>query len=281
MVVQQESVRLALNIHDPEGVTLRRRNRLRRREYFSKGPNFLWHIDSFDKLKPYGIAINSCIDGFSRNVLWHKAAFTNNDPAVISGYFMHTVESLGGCTKMIRTDMGTENGYVEQMQNFFGDRNLGAIFIYGRSIANQRIEFWWNILRNLFQSIKDNGHFNGSSIDKSLVQFVFMDIIQDDQMKMFVTNFSGTLNKYVSNGIFIASQEKKTSVAPKRRPFIMFELPELYGTRDYLFPISQDDIQLCKGECKYIEYPCDEDVYDLCKIMIEEKSFSLQNVQMC
>ncbi|KAG5892739.1 hypothetical protein JTB14_001110 [Gonioctena quinquepunctata] len=94
---------------------------------------------------------------------------------------------------------------------------------------------------------------------------------------MFVTNFSGTLIKYVSNGILIASQEKKTSVAPKGRPFIMFELPELYGTRDYLFPISQDDIQICKEECKYIEYPCDEDVYDLCKIIIEEKCFSLQN----
>ncbi|KAG5880860.1 hypothetical protein JTB14_034269 [Gonioctena quinquepunctata] len=153
--------------------------------------------------------------------------------------------------------MGTENGYVEQMQNFFGDRNLGAIFIYGMSTANQRIESWWNILRkhtaqfwmNLFQSLKDNGHFNGSFIDKSSVQFVFMDIIQ----------------------------EKKTSVAPKGRPFIMFELPELYGTRDYLFPISQDDIPICKEECKYIEYPCDEDVHDLCKIIIQEKSLSLQN----
>ncbi|KAG5900535.1 hypothetical protein JTB14_022842 [Gonioctena quinquepunctata] len=99
---------------------------------------------------------------------------------------MNTVESLGGCPKRIRTDMGTENGYVEQMQNFFGDRNLGAIFIHGRSTANQRIESWWNILRkhtaqfwmNLFQSLKDNGHVNGSFIDKSLVQFVFMDIIQ-------------------------------------------------------------------------------------------------------
>ncbi|KAG5884206.1 hypothetical protein JTB14_030808 [Gonioctena quinquepunctata] len=273
MVVQQESVRLALNILDPEGVTLCRRNRLRRREYFSKGPNFLWHIDSYDKLKPYGIAINGCIDGFSRNVLWLETAFTNNDPAVISGYFMNTVESLGGCPKMIRTDMGTKNGYVEQMQNFFGDRNLGAIFIYGRSTANQSIESWWNILRkhtaqfwmNLFQSIKDNGHFDGSFIDKSLVQFVFMDIIQRDLDQVY---FEWNTHRITG---------KKTSVAPKGRPFIMFELPELYGTRDYLFPISQDDIQICREECKYIEYPCDEDVYNLCKIIIEEKSFSLQN----
>ncbi|KAG5895468.1 hypothetical protein JTB14_013383 [Gonioctena quinquepunctata] len=94
MVVQQESVRLALNILDPVGVTLRRRNRLRRRENFSEGPYFLWHIDSYDKLKPYGIAINGCIDAFSRNVLWLEAAFTNDDPAVISHEYSRILRGL-------------------------------------------------------------------------------------------------------------------------------------------------------------------------------------------
>lgn len=26
-------------------------------------PNFLWHIDGYDELKPYGFAIHGCIDG--------------------------------------------------------------------------------------------------------------------------------------------------------------------------------------------------------------------------
>ena len=33
----------------------------------SCGPNYVWHIDGYDKLKPFGIAISGCIDGFSRN----------------------------------------------------------------------------------------------------------------------------------------------------------------------------------------------------------------------
>ena len=26
-------------------------------------PNFIWHCDGYDKLKPFGIAIHGCIDG--------------------------------------------------------------------------------------------------------------------------------------------------------------------------------------------------------------------------
>ena len=26
-------------------------------------PNFVWHLDGYDKLKPYGFAIHACIDG--------------------------------------------------------------------------------------------------------------------------------------------------------------------------------------------------------------------------
>ena len=54
-VVTQETIRHLLKILDPHGVQLRRRNRLQRRLYQNPGPNFLWHIDSYDKLKPYGI----------------------------------------------------------------------------------------------------------------------------------------------------------------------------------------------------------------------------------
>ena len=57
MVVSRETVRHALRIIDPEGVSERLRNRLRRRQYRGKGPNFLWHIDGYDKLKPFGVCI--------------------------------------------------------------------------------------------------------------------------------------------------------------------------------------------------------------------------------
>ena len=75
--IPRDMVYELLKLLDPEGVSQRKRKRLRRRQYKSKGPNYVWHIDSYDKLKPFGIAINGCIDGFSRNVIWLEANTTN------------------------------------------------------------------------------------------------------------------------------------------------------------------------------------------------------------
>ena len=54
---------MLLSQMDEVGTVRRKSRRLSRRLYFSKGPNFLWHIDGYDKLKPYSICIHGCIDG--------------------------------------------------------------------------------------------------------------------------------------------------------------------------------------------------------------------------
>lgn len=65
------------NLIDPEGVQARLSNRLVRREYFSKGPNFLIHIDGYDKIKKYGFGIHGAICGyFSVHVVkYRKVSF--------------------------------------------------------------------------------------------------------------------------------------------------------------------------------------------------------------
>ena len=54
----------------------------------AKVRNALWHMDGYDKLKPYGIAISGCIDGISRYIVWMEAYTTNNDPGVIDDYLV-------------------------------------------------------------------------------------------------------------------------------------------------------------------------------------------------
>lgn len=193
IVTTQNIVRLLLQIIDPTGVEIRTRKRLRRRQYKNKGPNFLWHMDCYDKLKPYGICISGCIDGFSRKVLWLKASNNSNDPKIIAGYFIETISDLGGTPLTVRADLGTENGVVHQLQTFLRDQSIDSNihtnlppFIYGTSTTNQRIEAWWSILRkhhsqfyiNLFQELKENGLYSGSFLDKSLIQLCFMQLIQ-------------------------------------------------------------------------------------------------------
>ncbi|KAJ8029602.1 hypothetical protein HOLleu_29038 [Holothuria leucospilota] len=118
MTVRRNMIRDILAAFDPERVQFRRRRRLVRRRYISPGQNFAWHVDSYDKLKRYGIAINRCIDGFSRIILWLNANSTNNNPRIISGYFIRKVESIGGCLSLIWADRGTENGGIEIIQTF-------------------------------------------------------------------------------------------------------------------------------------------------------------------
>jgi len=59
--VTHETVRMLLKQMDPVGVLHRRQHRLQRRTYHSRGPNDTWHVDGYDKLRPYGILISGYV----------------------------------------------------------------------------------------------------------------------------------------------------------------------------------------------------------------------------
>jgi hypothetical protein len=85
--VPRETVQVLVKDLDPEGVRERRARTLRRRTYRSPGPNYAWHVDGYDKLKPYGFPLHGCINGYSRKIIRLKASRTNNVPAVIGNIF--------------------------------------------------------------------------------------------------------------------------------------------------------------------------------------------------
>ena len=64
-ITDRESVKICVKVLDPAGVSLRKQHKLARRSYCNKGPNYLWHIDGNDKLKPFYLCIDGVIDGFS------------------------------------------------------------------------------------------------------------------------------------------------------------------------------------------------------------------------
>ena len=80
----------------------------------------MWHVESYDKLKPIGIPvfINGCINGFSRQLLCLDAYVMSSDPNVIAGYYIQVVCKRMRCPRVIRGDFGTENTDVRQMQMF-------------------------------------------------------------------------------------------------------------------------------------------------------------------
>ena len=189
--VPRSMVQEILKLLDPVGVETRRIHRLQRRRYNGIGPNHIWHVDSYDKLKGYGICINGCIDGYSRKLIWLVASKNSNDPRVIAGNYIASIEKERGCPRILRADRGTENVTMGHMQQWLRrngqDRFAGnKSMLYGRSTANQRMEQWWNFLRrhwaqywmDIFKTLAQNGHFSGSWLDKNLIQFCFLRKIQ-------------------------------------------------------------------------------------------------------
>ena len=142
----RELVRLALKALDPEGVNNRSLKKFKSRKYTSVGPNYMWHIDGYDKLKPFGFAIRGAIDGYSRKILWLHIGSRNNNPRVIAFYYLDCVSKLSNVIPMIvRSDRGTENVVLAGIQQYFRHNDTDQFagrnsFRYGTSTASQRIE---------------------------------------------------------------------------------------------------------------------------------------------
>lgn len=153
LTVKRDDVRKTLSRLDPSGFQLRSRRRFVRRRYVSAGPNQVWHVDGYDKLKPFAIAISGCIDSFSRKVMWLKSGSTNNDPGIIVQHYMQCLSEFGQLPARLCTDCGTENANMAAihcaLRSQHTDDFAGALsHMYGTPTANQRIESWWSFFRN-------------------------------------------------------------------------------------------------------------------------------------
>ena len=127
---------------DADGVKARKAHRLKRRVYRNPGTNYSWHIDGYDKLKPWGFPIHGAIDGFSRRILWLHVTRSNNSPDNIATFYLNTVKELGGCPVELVTDLGTENAIVAGAQSYFRDNSDSHRYV--ASPRNQQIEGWWS-----------------------------------------------------------------------------------------------------------------------------------------
>ena len=108
LICRREDVRKLIKTIDPEGVDSRKKRRLVRKRYITEGPNYVWHIDGHDKLKPFGFSIHGCVDGFFRRIMWLEVCTSNKDPEIIAKFYLDTVKKHG-IPLQIKADDGTEH----------------------------------------------------------------------------------------------------------------------------------------------------------------------------
>ncbi|CAL8372929.1 unnamed protein product [Arctogadus glacialis] len=254
--VRRDLVMTLLRELNPQGCERRTRRRFVRRTYHSMGPNYVWHADGYDKLKPFGLALSGCIDGFSRKVLWLVCGPTNNDPTVIAHYYLSCVRNLGVIPMRLRTDCGTENGTMAAIQctlrHHHNDYYSGASsHMYGSSTSNQRIESWWSIFRKgrsqfwmeLFADLRDAGHFNGSQEHQRLLRYCFGEVIQRD--------LDECVRLWNSHRI----RPSRTASCPGGLPNELYYLPHRFGSRDCGFKIEETELDAFP-EAQLTRAPC-------------------------
>jgi hypothetical protein len=148
---------------NPEGVA-RRKHRLNRRrgEYITPGPNYLWSIDAYCKLEKWGFQIYAGIDAYSRCIVWLYCLVTARLGASVVKQYLRAVDTLGAQPEILRSDYGSETYIVADYhfqiaqlvrKDYYNkdtgepiageDISFAHAFIFGTSVANQRIECWW------------------------------------------------------------------------------------------------------------------------------------------
>lgn len=276
--VTRRTVSLVQKHLDPDGVELRKRNRLKRRLYYSRGPNWVWHIDGYDKLKPFGFSIHGAVDGFSRKVLWLELCKSNKDPKVICSFYLQQVKSIEAVPLKVVGDRGTENVYIAAAQKYFC-KSIQS-FQYGRSISNQRIEAWWSILRrsctnwwiNFFKDLVEQGIYDLTDpIHVECIRFCFGNILRSDLNQVIVT----WNNHRIRRGINTHDQ-----IRPNGIPNILYSIPVIFNRSigDYKFAVNAQDIEVVNEVCCTNEdssYLCSNEFYVLANILMSENMLSI------
>lgn len=275
LTTDRDTVRLVLKNLDPDGVEERLRKKLRRRQYISKGPNFTWHIDGYDKLKPYGFPIHACIDGFSRKIIWLKVGTTNNDPSIVGSYFLNSIEKLHKVPRLVRSDRGSENVKICGFQRFFrrdhDDTHAGSkSFLYGKSTSNQRIESWWSIFRkgrmnwwmNFFKDLIDQNVFD-PSIDYhvNLARLCFMKVLQNE--------LDETSQMWNSHTIRVV----RNSECPGGRPDVLYSCGEI----ECGFEVTDIDLIAAKEQVDDATFIPDENLKEFMTIIANENNLSTES----
>ena len=252
---------------DPVGTSERRQRRLRRRKYVSPGPNHTWHIDGYDKLKPYGFPIHGCVDGFSRRIIWLNVARSNKNPVIPAAYYLEALKNLKKCPKSVVTDLGTENGIIASFQCYL--QQDPEAHRYVKSVNNQRIENLWSHFRrcyndwviNFFKDMVEEGVFSiGNHLHMECMWFVFHDFLQDE-----LNNFRQRWNTH-------SIRRSSTSVIGGV-PDQLYFLPQSVGYSDCGKDIPDNDIhylhsQLDLTAAREAECEADQDFITYLKYVV-------------
>jgi hypothetical protein len=149
---------------------------------------------------------------------------SNRIPEWIAAYWLEAVESLGCLPAHQRSDRGAENSIAAAVQQHFNGEDTHT---FGRSVANQRIESWWNQLYaggiqfwiDNFKNLEAHSLYNADdNYELRCSYYIFGDLIQQSLNQIYDDWNSHTM--------------RKSSKNPGGVPDFLYSHPELYGAHE-------------------------------------------------
>ncbi|KAK0143473.1 hypothetical protein N1851_018385 [Merluccius polli] len=108
-------------------------------------------------------------------------------------------------------------------------------------LRKQSIQFWLK----MFKALQENGHLSGPFLDKSLIQFCFLDLVQE-WMKWCECKIRPGPGQDVHGGHTV----------------LMDTVPQVYGAEDELKTADLEEVAVFKDECTpKNQFTCDFSLY--------------------
>jgi hypothetical protein len=123
----------------------------KRKAYIVRGPDYVWSIDGYMKLAPYGMEIYAAIDAYSRYVIWIYVGVSGMTAVSVLRQYLDTIAAVGYHPQVVRSDHGSEtvliaDAHWQLHRTITPNVPFHDIYAFGTSTSNQRIEHWWNNL---------------------------------------------------------------------------------------------------------------------------------------
>ena len=119
---------------------------LRRDLYCGKRPNRVWHLDDYDKFKPFGFEIQGCIDGYCTCVLWQNILRSNKHPKEECNVFVNYLAVAKGVARKVA--LGRENVFIIRSQRH-SEGITKMIWLDIRSFYSGSIDWWVHFFKGL------------------------------------------------------------------------------------------------------------------------------------
>ena len=94
--VTRKEVHESLKVVDAEGLQIRKRRKLVRRIFHSRGRDEVWSLDGHDKLKRWGFPIHGVNDVYLRYLIWLRVGLSNRDPRFVLSHYLAAIEEIAG-----------------------------------------------------------------------------------------------------------------------------------------------------------------------------------------